>query len=210
MAKTSTKKKARKRLAKALLANSKAAMFSAIEIHNKPIFKYRYEVCTLLVINAWELGLKAYIASELSSVRLFRKDGSTKPFLECVACVADKLGKSFSAARSNLEVVYEYRNRIAHFYSEALDIVVLGLLKASVLFFAEFIESHFGQSLHEEANLVLLPIGFSSPISPLDFLSTKSSAANCSREVKSFLAAIKQSSEALQKQGIDESIIVNF
>jgi hypothetical protein len=205
-----TKKKARAKLSKALLANAKSAMFAAIEIHNKPIFKYRYEVCTLLVVNAWELALKAYIAKELSSVKLFRKDGGTKPFLDCVGCVADKLGKSFSATRANVEVLYEYRNRVSHFYSESLDIVVLGLLKASVLFFADFIESHFGHSLHEETNLVLLPIGFSSPISPLDFVSMKSSAANCSKEVRSFLGSIKQSSETLQRQGIDESIIVNF
>lgn len=41
-------------------------MFAAVEIHNKPVFEYRYEVGTLLVINAWELALKAHIAKELN------------------------------------------------------------------------------------------------------------------------------------------------
>jgi len=31
-------------------------------------------------MNAWELLLKAYIARELRSVKLFKKDGTTKPF----------------------------------------------------------------------------------------------------------------------------------
>src|ERR1700690_2399102 len=105
----------------ALLGNAKSAMFAAIEIHNKPIFPYRYEVCTLLVVNAWELALKAYIAKKVKSVRLIN-----------------------------------------------MDVIVLGLLKASVLFFTEFIEQHFGEKLHEEANLILLPIGFTKPASPLD------------------------------------------
>ena len=35
--------KRRRRLSKALKANARAAMFDAIEIHNKPISKYRYE-----------------------------------------------------------------------------------------------------------------------------------------------------------------------
>jgi hypothetical protein len=184
------------------------------KIHNKPIFKHRYEVCTLLVINAWELVLKAYIAKETKSVKLFRKDGTTKPFTECVECVASHLGKRFIPTKYSLEILYGYRNNVAHFYRENLDILVLGLLKASVLFFSgfieDFIEEHFAQSLREEANLILLPIGFSSPISPLDLISTKSAAKHCSEEVKSFLRSIKKSSDALEKQGITDSIVVNF
>jgi hypothetical protein len=194
----------------ALLGNAKSAMFAAVEIHNKPVFPYRYEVCTLLTINAWELALKAYIAREVISVKLVRKDGTAKPFSECVACVSSEIGKSFEPTRYNLEILYEYRNKIAHFYSEDMGVIVLGLLKASVLFFTEFVEEHFGAKLYEEANLILLPIGFTKPVSPLDFISNQSALKHCSAEVKSFLQRIKESSEALQSQGIDESVIVNY
>jgi hypothetical protein len=194
----------------ALLGNAKAAMFAAVEIHNKPIFPYRYEVCTLLAINAWELALKAYIAKEVKSVKVIKKDGTAKPFPECVACASSEIGKSFDPIRYNLEILYEYRNKIAHFYSQDLDVIVLGLLKASVLFFTQFIEEHFGQKLYEETNLILLPIGFTKPASPLDFISNQSASKHCSAEVKSFLQLIKKSSEALQAQGIDESVIVNY
>ena len=44
-----------------LLKNSIAAYFAAVEIHNKPNIPYRYETITLLMMNAWELALKAYI-----------------------------------------------------------------------------------------------------------------------------------------------------
>ena len=36
-------------------------MYCAIELHNKPILKYRYETCSILMINAWELLLRAYL-----------------------------------------------------------------------------------------------------------------------------------------------------
>ena len=185
-------------------------MFAAIEIHNKPIFQYRYEVCTLLVINAWELALKAFIAQELDSVRLIKRDGTSKPFAECLACVSSKIGKPFEGTKHNLKILYEYRNTIVHFYQEDLGIVVLGLLKSSVLFFSDFMEVHFGIKLSEQANLILLPIGFKKPMSPLDFLSNQSAAKECSVEVKAFLESIKKSAESLQKQGIDDSIIVNY
>jgi hypothetical protein len=210
MANASPSKTTNHQLQKALVSNARSAIFAAVEIHNKPVFEYRYEVCTLLVINAWELALKAYITKELKSVRLIRKDGTTKPFSECVACVASKLGKPFEPIKLNLEILYEYRNKIVHFYRDDLGIVVLGLLKASVLFFSDFMENQFGEKLYEAANLILLPIGFTKPMSPLDFLSNQSASKQCSAEVRAFLETIKKSSESLEEQGIDDSIVVNY
>jgi hypothetical protein len=42
-----------------LLDKSVSAMISAIEIYNKPDFKYREETFAILAINSWELLLKA-------------------------------------------------------------------------------------------------------------------------------------------------------
>lgn len=42
-----------------LRSNSEAAMLAAIEIYNKPQFSYRDECFTILLVNAWELLLKA-------------------------------------------------------------------------------------------------------------------------------------------------------
>lgn len=42
-----------------ILEKSIACAVSAIEIYNKPDFKYREETFAILMINAWELVLKA-------------------------------------------------------------------------------------------------------------------------------------------------------
>ena len=44
-----------------LKKNAYSAFSSAIEIHNKPNIEYRYENVTILLLNAWELILKAFI-----------------------------------------------------------------------------------------------------------------------------------------------------
>src|SRR2546423_1263396 len=44
-----------------LVDNSLAAALSSIEIYNKPDFKYREEIFIILMVNAWELLLKAKI-----------------------------------------------------------------------------------------------------------------------------------------------------
>ena len=44
-----------------LLRKSVAAMIAAIDVYNKPDFKYREETFSILAVNAWELLFKAFI-----------------------------------------------------------------------------------------------------------------------------------------------------
>ena len=68
---------------KELLDKSIAAAISAIEIYNKPDFKYREETFAILMANAWELLLKAKILktnnNKMSSITVYenrqKKDG---------------------------------------------------------------------------------------------------------------------------------------
>jgi len=64
-----------------LVNNSKSALIASVEIHNKPIFPYRYEVVTILLINAWELILKAYLLKNAPDVKVIREDGTVIPYL---------------------------------------------------------------------------------------------------------------------------------
>lgn len=54
-----------------LVKNSIAAYYAAIEIHNKPNIAYRSETVTLLILNAWELALKAYIRKHLKNRSIY-------------------------------------------------------------------------------------------------------------------------------------------
>ena len=53
---------------RALLSNSRAAMLAAIEIYNKPLFTYRDECFAILLINAWELLLKAILSKNKQKI----------------------------------------------------------------------------------------------------------------------------------------------
>lgn len=55
----------RKMIQNNLLKYSIAAYLTAIAIHNKPDFSYRYEIVTFLIKNSWELALKAYVRTIL-------------------------------------------------------------------------------------------------------------------------------------------------
>jgi hypothetical protein len=206
----STKRTRKPSIRRCLVNNSRSALLAAIEIHNKPIFKYRYEVCVLLLINAWELLLKAYIHKYMKHVRLFLKDGTTKPFDECLECVSSELGNSFLPTYHSLALLYKHRNSIAHFYSEEMDVIIFSLLKPNVLFYSRFIKQYFKIDLALETGLILLPIGFTKPYSPVDFISNRSSMADSSIVLKNFIADIVSSTKLLLDAGIEDPIIVDF
>ena len=128
-------------IAKSLLKNSESALLAAIEIHNKPIFVYRYEICIVLIVNAWELALKAYIYKFFKKkVRLVFKDGTTKPFLECLKCVKSNLEKEFYLTSESIESIYDYRNNVIHFYGQKMDSVAFSLLQKNVLLLSNFLK----------------------------------------------------------------------
>ena len=172
--------------------------------------QYWYEIVILLAINAWELLLKAYIYKYHKKVKLFKRDGTTKPFLECLLFVASQHGDSFQVEKENLERLYEYRNNIAHFYSEKLDIIAFALLKRSVQLYQHFLLKYFAVDLAAESDLVLLPIGFKKPYSPFDFISNQTAVKKLPIEARRFIQNIIESTRRLNEKGIEDTILVDF
>lgn len=198
-------------IAKSLLNNSVSAMISTIELHNKPEIKYRYETVVILLLNSWELALKSYLyKNHKKDVRIFEKDGRTKPFENCLNITGLKLGKDFNPIKENLDVLYNYRNQVAHFYLDEINPILFSLVSKSIIFYSKFINDNFGIDLTETSDLILLPIGFKRPISPIDYISNTSVNKNTSKEVKDFLKTIIVATENLHNQDIDEAIFVEF
>ena len=54
----------RNQLYESLIDKSISSMLSAIEIYNKPDFKYREETFAILSVNSWELLFKAKLLRE--------------------------------------------------------------------------------------------------------------------------------------------------
>lgn len=67
---------------KSFVDKSIGAALSAIEVYNKPDFKYREETFSILMINAWELLLKAKVIKE------------TKGDLKSIYVMVNKVGKN--------------------------------------------------------------------------------------------------------------------
>ncbi len=197
-------------LTESLIENSKSAIIGSVELHNKPLFRFRYEVCTILAINGWELILKAFIAQNHKDVKLIRKDGTTKSFEECVSFVSGQLGKEFRATEENLNKLYEFRCHIIHFYKDQIGVIIYSLLHKSIILYNDFLQKHFNVDLGEETNLMLLPIGFKPFATPVDFLAKDSELNKSSNAVQQFIISIINSKSQLNKEGIEDSILTGY
>jgi hypothetical protein len=197
-----------------LVKNSIAAYFAFIEIHNKPNISYRYETVTLLMMNAWELALKAYVRKYIKRRSIFTKDGHTISADKALDYVNEHLNSirtnSFTAIKKNIEEIEKYRNGITHFYCEQLEPYIFMLVARSALNYVDFMKTQFSKDIMEDEGLFIMPLGFKLPFKPEDFLSKKAAKYVVSKEAKEFIKDIVNVISNLKEEGIEDSIVLGF
>jgi predicted metal-binding protein len=197
-----------------LAKNSMAAYLAAVEIHNKPNIPYRYETVTLLMLNAWELVLKAYIWKYIKPRAIFEDNKRTINVGKACVLVNEHLlrkgDKSFLSVKENIEAINIYRDDVAHSYPVNFEPLIFSLFSCATVNYVDFLKSYFDKDVWEIENLIILPIGFKLPFQPLDFLVERCLSETQSMEVLNFLSHIRTATENLRDEGITDSILLGF
>lgn len=199
-----------------LINNSLNAFISAIEIHNKPNIRYRYESTVVLIINSWELILKAFIRKYVKK-SIFLPDGKTITFYECLKLFEtyineNHLNSEYYVIIKNLELINEYRNNITHFYNEtSMEPIIFSLLTKNCVGYCNFMKNFFNVNPVDLENIFIMPIGFKLPFNPIDYLKKEtSSKSEISNTMKEFLNHIVLSDQELENQKITDSVLVQY
>ena len=197
-----------------LIKNSIAAYFAAIEIHNKPNIPYRYETVTLLIMNAWELALKAYVRKYIKNRSIYVDDGHTISLDKALDYVNEhrnnKQKNSFTAIKQNILKIEEYRNMVTHFYCDEIEPYIFMLVARSALNYVDFVKAYFNKDIMADEGLFILPLGFKLPFRPEDFLSENVAKYAASPEAKKFIKDIVDIIYGLKEEGIEDSIVLGF
>lgn len=200
-----------------LLNRSLSAILSAIEIYNKPLFEYREELFAILVINAWELLLKARILqidqNRLSSIleyerrrkangklsdKYYRKKNRSgnhlsinlfKAFDRLTNDYGDKLDKT---VRLNLEALTEIRDNSVHFMNDDFLIKkkIYELGTANLKNYLNTTRTWFGKDLGKYS-LFLMPIAFLSDIPSVKSVNLNSEEKNVLNYFKKLQRKVK-------------------
>lgn len=173
------------------MANSKALMLvnksiecmvSAIELYNKPDFKYREEAFSIMAINSWELLLKAKIVKDnkntLESIYIKEfiknKNGEktnrwkyktthsgNKRTIEIFGAINILKPSLETALITNLELLIEIRNNSIHLYNQEkfLNRKIQEIGTASLKSYLTLCTEWFSQDL-SKYNFYLMPLAF--------------------------------------------------
>jgi hypothetical protein len=172
-----------------LLKKAEAALLSALELYNKPDFKYREETFSILMLNAWELLLKAKLLldanNDLKSIQVYESratktgrpskkqylrrnrsgNAHTKSLGQVVVALDESAQSRLSPqVKANLDALQEVRDNAVHYFNASPQFAkqVLEIGTASVKNFVALARQWFSHDL-SEYSLYLLPIGFISP-----------------------------------------------
>ncbi|MBX6370528.1 MAG: DUF3644 domain-containing protein [Rhodospirillales bacterium] len=194
-----------------LLGNSKAAIVGAIEIYNKPRFEYRDECFVILLVNAWELLLKALLSKNGQSIyykKTRRQPYRTLSWSDALTRIESRgywpaRAPALLAVRRNLELLTVYRDNAVHYYNEPkFGVLIYSLSQTSIVNYRDVLTAGFGQSLGDEITWHLLPLGLAPPVDPLAYL-REASQAPSPRALSEFIKLISDATAELEAAGID-------
>ena len=160
-----------------LAKKSLQAVLAAIEIYNKPTFSYREESFALLMVNSWELLLKAKWVldhgEDEASLHILEKDKKTpkrnrsgNPLTHSVTYLSKKLIENRNSGikkdcHNNILALLEIRDTSTHFLNRDIHLGrrILEIGTASLHNYLQLAKKWFSLDL-SKYNFFLMPISF--------------------------------------------------
>ncbi len=154
-----------------LLENAVEALKAAVEIHNNPNISYKYPTVSILIINSWELAMKAFVIKNEGLASVKTDSEHTITLYQVMPKVESKIGQFFANTRSSIEILNKYRNDFEHFnLIEDFESVLYGIIAKNIDLLVSFIirDCGFSDSFLEKFNV--LPLSFKVAKSPFEIL----------------------------------------
>lgn len=227
-----------KKRSEALFDKSIAAAISAMELYNKPDFKYREESFIIILVNAWELLLKAKILQEnnnkltslyIKKAKENKKGQKTKVLIyvpnrsggkktislfEAIAKLNNAGFKLDKKCFENIEAITEIRDNAIHLSNseKILNKKIQELGTASLKNYLQLIKNWFDGSFSEKLanfNFYLMPMSFFNELGEVDGISLNSKNKDLKNLVK-YLAAKEKSNPYSKNSEFQMSVKVDL
>ena len=213
-----------------LLDKSIQAALSAIELYNKPNFLYREESFTILMVNAWELLLKAKILNDSGQdiKTLYIPDSTKKkkngaPY-KTPKYKQNRSGNNFTIdicsamaklnlpdnLKAQLETLVEIRDNAIHFYNESklFERTLLRIGTATLKSYVEMLSEWFDKSVSDH-NIFLIPMAFDLP-AEFDANSLAKESKHHQKLLEFISSQEKDSSSSESKHAISLMVDIKF
>ena len=146
-----------------MLHKSQEAMIQAIQTVNNPAIIYRLETFLFLFINAWELLLKSHIVTSTGRINEIEVTGDEDKSISLKKCINKVFVKEDDPVRTNLLLLTDLRNQVAHKTIPIFPETVSMLAQAGIFNYEKLLNNWFGRSLNDR-----IPGGMVFLVSSLD------------------------------------------
>jgi hypothetical protein len=189
-------------LARRLIGRAFAALTLSLEVYNRPLLRNRIEAFAILIVNAWELLLKAELVESEGESALYYPDTSRSLSLRDVL---KRLMPESDPVRLNLERVEAIRDDAIHLLIPELQPHLGRLFQASVLNFVERAKVKTNRHPLEGESPGLLSLVLDGPPVDLAVLKMEYGEATADR-VRNFVDEFEQEEHRLGCQSFAVSV----
>lgn len=146
-----------------MLHKSQEAMIQAIQTVNNPAIIYRLETFLFLFVNAWELMLKSYIVKSTGRINEIEVTGDEEKSISLKKCINKVFVREDDPVRTNLIMLTDLRNQVAHKTIPIFPETVSMLAQAGIFNYEKHLNNWFARSLNDK-----IPGGMVFLVSSLD------------------------------------------
>ena len=163
-----------------------------------------------MVVNAWELILKAALRKSRKNIFYKKKRGEDYRSLSLEHCIAEmdkyRLWPETvdgDGVRANLHILTDYRNKIIHLYvADDLNSVLYMFLQQSIVNYRDFVLAIFDKDLADDITWTLLPLAARTPSDTIRSLRVDGDVKSA-QVVEDFLRDIRQIIGKAESLGAD-------
>lgn len=193
---------------KRLLDKSLDVFLIAIENYNKPNLKNKVEVFSILIVNAWELFLKARIIKEANKKEaIYKPLKNNEDYTISIAECINILYKDESSIKDNLLCLVELRDKATHLLVEEIRYSLSQLFQASIINYIEAYNNNFGKIplLEETTGMLCLIIPGNNKINEIKAIYGEKTDI----EINNFLNKLKKLSDTYNSDNFMTNINYN-
>lgn len=140
---------------------------------------YKFETSLILLINAWELLLKAIIVKTNGLQAIINKNNHTIEFHEVLSKVVSLEENLISlSTKENLLVLHDIRNNFIHFYQERCDTIIYSLTMKALHEFISLAINFFEFEHNSLLNMQYTPLFFNITKTTIQELQDMSNSKN--------------------------------
>lgn len=183
------------RMYQQLIKRSLDAFILALEVYNRPSLCNRVEAFTILMVNAWELFLKAEILDILGEDKVFYKNGKSISISDALPLRV----QNSDPVKKNIETLILLRDQATHLLIPELQPQLSRLFQSNVLNYQERYKNQMGNSPLAGQSVGMLSLVIDGPIPEIGIIKENYGTLTAT-EVEKFINAFESTNRELNSE----------